>query len=74
MPIKRKRGNRQEIKTFPLLVALCVEGQDLADILRAHGWNVHSKHTRPLGVAAPYILGKIAYALASAGVPPEKYN
>lgn len=74
MPIKRKRGNRQEIKAFPLLVALCVDGQDLADILRANGWTVHSKHSRPLGIAALHILGRIADAVASDSPPHKKYN
>jgi hypothetical protein len=63
LAVRRKRGNRQQIKAFPLLVALCVEGHDLAQILTAHGWTVHSKHSRPLGVAALGLLDDIADAL-----------
>lgn len=63
LAVRRKRGNRQQIKAFPLLVALCVEGRDLAQILTAHGWTVHSKHTRTLGMAALDLLDDIADAL-----------
>ena len=60
LPVKRKRGNRQEIKAFPLLVATCVEGQDLATILRAHGWSVQAKHRHPLGEAVLNLLDEMA--------------
>lgn len=60
MQVERKCGGRKEIRAFPLLLAICVDGMDLADILRAHGWSVQSKYTRPLGIAVLHLLGKIA--------------
>lgn len=63
LAVQRKRGNRQDILAFPLLVRLCVEGQDLAAILRAHGWSTGTKHTRPLGQAALAILDDAARVL-----------
>ena len=60
MPVRRGGGTRREIRAFPLLIAVCVDGLDLADILRAHGWAVHSKHSRPLGVAVLFLLARIA--------------
>ncbi len=63
MAVQRKRGDRQDIKVFPLLVALCVEGLDLAAILRRHGWSTGSKHTIPLGQAALSILDDAATSL-----------
>ena len=64
LPVKRKRDNRQEIKAFPLMVATCVEGRDLATILRAHGWLVHTKHRHQLGEAVLNILDEMADRLA----------
>lgn len=49
MAVQRKRGNRQEIKAFPLLMAVCAEGHELSDVLRGHGWKDCSQNTGPLG-------------------------
>lgn len=64
MAIRRQRGARREIRAFDALMALCVEGLDMADILAAHGWSVHSKHTAALGEALLSVLDDIADALA----------
>jgi hypothetical protein len=51
MPVVRKGRNRQDIRAYSALVMLCVEGLDLAAILRRHGWSEQAKHTKPLGLA-----------------------
>jgi hypothetical protein len=56
----RSTGNRLPIKAFYLLVAVCVEGQDLADILRAKGWRADSRYTKILMVELWFMLGQIA--------------
>lgn len=48
MAVQRQRGKAQSIKALPLLLAVCVEGQDMAQILRAHGWSGHGKQRRAL--------------------------
>lgn len=63
LAVQRKRPGRQEIKAFPLLVALCVEGRDMAQILTAHGWTVHSNHSRILIAVAWDMLDDIADAM-----------
>lgn len=63
MAVQRKRGNRQEIKAYPLLVAVCAEGRDLADVLEAHGWKVCSQHTGRLRTALEEILHDMAAAM-----------
>lgn len=62
LPVRRKIGNRQEIKAFPLLVALCVDGQDMNKILLAHGWSAHGKHIKVLINAAWAMLDDLAAA------------
>jgi len=63
LTVQRKRPGRLDIKAFRMLILLCVEGRDMAQILTAHGWNVHSKHSRVLIAAAWQILDDIAEAL-----------
>lgn len=63
LPVQRRVPGRLQIKAFPLLVALCVEGRDMAQILVAHGWTVHSKHSRKLIAVAWEMLDDIAEAL-----------
>lgn len=60
LPVQRKGGKRQEIKAWALVWALCVEGQDLTEILALHGWPKHSKHIKRLGDAALEILSDMA--------------
>ena len=43
-----KRGNRQPIKAFDLVARVCIEGQDLKEILTAHGWSAHNIHRKKL--------------------------
>jgi hypothetical protein len=63
LTVQRKRPGRLDIKAFRMLILLCVEGRDMAQILTAHGWNVHSKHSRVLIAAAWQILDDITEAL-----------
>jgi hypothetical protein len=63
LPVQRARPGRQEIKAFPLLVALCVHGHDMARILAAHGWKVRSDATRVLVSVAWKALDDIADAM-----------
>lgn len=63
MPVQRQGRNRQHIKAFPALVMLCVEGLDLAAILRRHGWSAKSDNTKALGLALLSILDDLAGAL-----------
>lgn len=56
----RSTGNRLPIMAFHLLVAVCVDGQDLADILRAKGWRADSRYTKILMVELWFMLGQIA--------------
>lgn len=60
MPVKRKRGNRQEIKAITLLLSVCVDGKDLSDVLKRHGWTVCSQHTSTLRKALMETLHDIA--------------
>ena len=71
LPVRRKRPGRHEIKAFPLLIALCVEGQDMAQILKAHGWKVRSDCTGVLISVAWEILDDIADALGLGRAVPE---
>ena len=61
--VQRQARNRQEIKAFPLLYAVCVEGRDLQDVLDAHGWSKQTKHTKALGAAVLEMLDQIAERL-----------
>jgi hypothetical protein len=63
MAVQRKRGNRQEIKAFPLLMAVCAFGCELSDVLRAHGWKDCSQNTGPLGDDLLNMLHDIAAVL-----------
>lgn len=63
MPVRRQRGKAQPIKAMPLLLAVCVEGLDMAQILRAHGWSEHGKHRRALLVAVLALLDDAAEVL-----------
>lgn len=56
---RRGAGKRQQILAFPFLVAVCVEGLDLADVLVAHGWSVQSKHTKILSARLGDLLDDI---------------
>ncbi|MDF0602136.1 hypothetical protein P1J78_15460 [Psychromarinibacter sp. C21-152] len=61
--VQRRIGERQEINAFPLLLAVCVHGRDLQDILRAHGWSVQSKYTRALGQNVLDMLDRVSVRL-----------
>ena len=60
---RRGAGKRQQILAFPFLVAVCVEGLDLADVLRLHGWSVQSKHTGILAGWLAVLLDDVGRAL-----------
>lgn len=61
--VHRSAPDRKEIKAFPLLVSICVDGHDMAQILEAHGWKAHSDVTRKLIAVAWEILDDIADAV-----------
>lgn len=69
MEVRRRRGSISEIKAFDLVVAVCVEGHDLAKVLSDHGWSVHSKHTAALGAALLDVLDRVAYVMGGAVRP-----
>lgn len=72
LPVQRVRGDRLEIRCFNALVALCVEGCTLAQILAAYGWSDHSKHTGALGAALLAALDDIGGALGFGRMGPER--
>lgn len=61
--VQRKRGKAQDIMAMRLLELVCIEGQDLGQILRAHGWAEHSKHTKRLGLVVLILLDHVARGL-----------
>lgn len=63
LAVTRKGRKRQDIKAWPLLLAVCVEGQDMAEICRAHGWSIDSANRRALTEAALAGLDDVAEAL-----------
>ncbi|MBY6121826.1 hypothetical protein KUV64_22075 [Mameliella alba] len=48
LPVQRARGNRREIRAFPAICALCVEGRTLGDVLRGNGWQDRRENRKPL--------------------------
>ena len=46
--MRRQRGNAKDITAFALLCAVCVDGQDMGQILRAHGWSGAKSQRRAL--------------------------
>jgi len=67
MPLQRQRGNRQEIKAFPALCAVCVYGKLLDDLPRAHGWSAQTANRKALGDAFLVELEDVAEGLGLGG-------
>jgi hypothetical protein len=68
----RAAPERKEIKAFAALVALCVEGRGLYDVLRAHGWSAQSYNARRLAVGVLAALDDAAEALGLGRADPSK--
>lgn len=71
LEVQRKSGKRQHILAFDALIAVCVEGDDLSDILRRHGWSVQAFNRSPLRDAILVTLGDVAVGLGLCTVPPK---
>lgn len=63
MRVQRPCAGRKEITAMALLSAVCVEGADLGQILRAHGWSAQTRNRRVLATAALDLLADLAAAL-----------
>lgn len=72
LEVQRRGGKRQDIQAFDAVVAVCVEGMDLAEILRRHGWSVQAHNRDPLRAAVLATLGDVADGLGlSSGSRPR---
>jgi len=60
LPLGRPSPKRHEIKALDLLVAVAIEGRDIAEILRRAGWSKQAHTTRLLGAAALLMLDDLA--------------
>lgn len=69
LPLGRPSAKRQEIKAFALLLAVCVEGQDMREILVAHGWSPHGKHRAALTAATLDLLERVGAGLGYGRAP-----
>lgn len=59
---KRKGRGGKEIRAFDLLLAVCVRGEDMLAVLRAHGWGRRSEHRKILAQAVLEMLDDLAAA------------
>ncbi|MDE4059760.1 hypothetical protein [Phaeobacter gallaeciensis] len=73
LAVKRGGSNRQQILAFDAIVAVCVDGDDLAAILRRHGWSAQAFNRNPLRDAILATLGDVATGLGL-GRPAPKQN
>ncbi len=48
LPVTRRNGRIQQIKAFPAILAMCVDGVSADDLLRVHGWSVQTETRRRL--------------------------
>lgn len=51
---------RQEIKAFDLVFRVCIEGQDMGTILKAHGYSAQTKNRKMLRVVIEELLDLMA--------------
>jgi len=63
MRVQRANGKRQEIQAFPALLAVCVFGLELSDLLARHGWSVQNYNLGPLSSGRRQVLDDVAEAL-----------
>ncbi|MEL7513658.1 MAG: hypothetical protein AAGK03_03525 [Pseudomonadota bacterium] len=61
--LESQRGSARSITAQDLLDAVAIDGIDLAELLRRHGWSVHSKHTKFLREAFNEMTFDLADAL-----------
>jgi hypothetical protein len=61
--VRRQYGQAQDIMAMRLLELVCIEGKDLGQILKAHGWSAHSKNTKRLGLVVLILLDHVARGL-----------
>lgn len=69
LSLGRPSRKRKEIRIMPALIAVCVEGQDLAQILAAHGWSVQTRYSAPLGAAVLDALAEVGEAMGFGRAP-----
>lgn len=63
LAVGRPTEKRRNITAMGLLRGVCVEGQDMREILRAHGWSEQSRCTRVLVAATLEMLERIGAGL-----------
>jgi hypothetical protein len=63
MLVQRNGGKRQDIKAFPALIAVCVDGLALDDVLRRHGWSAQTANRKALAEALLAALDDVADGL-----------
>ncbi len=63
LPVQRLGRDRQQINAMPLLLAVCVEGADMAQILTLHGWSDHGRQRKILTDATLARLDDVAAGL-----------
>lgn len=66
LKVKRQRGSAKDITAFDLLWAVCVEGQDMLEILRGRGWSGHSAQRKELAAALLDLLDCVRSSLGVA--------
>lgn len=60
MAALKKSGNLQSIKAFDLIYRVCIEGQDMSTILKAHGWSAQTANRKRLRKAIDELLDLMA--------------
>lgn len=61
---QRGGRNRQDLLAYPCLIAVCVYGATLGDLLARSGWSVHTRNRAELQAALLQLLAELADALA----------
>lgn len=69
LALGRPNAKRQAIKALPLLLAVCVEGADMRQVLALHGWSDHGKHRRALTTATLDLLDRVGAGLGLGRAP-----
>lgn len=71
LPVLRQRGNAREITAMGLLLALCVDGQDMRRILTTHGRTTDSAYRKRLAAVALMLLDELAEGLGLGRADPD---
>lgn len=61
--VQRRTGKRQDIKAFPAILALCVDGASASQILRRHHWPVKSRYQKVIIEGVFAVLDDVAEGL-----------